>query len=265
MFRRNLRLEVQSAATGVVSEIREQFSFPLLLLLATGGMVLLIACANVASLLSARAVARQREIAVRVAIGAGRIRLLRQLLTESLLLAALAGAAGVLLAYWGSGALIRMVSTGRVDNPINVPPDLRILAFALTISLLTGILFGAAPTLRAIRVDITPTLKGDAIGQPQGRSRLGLANSLVIFQVALSLLLLTGTGLLVRSLQGLRAVNPGFNPQGVLLFTLNATSADNRGERRKGLYERLRDEDRSAAGYRGGELLLRFSARRQLG
>jgi predicted permease len=199
-----------------LSQLRSQFSEPLQALMAVVGLVLLIACANVANLLLARGAARRKEFAMRLALGAGRLRLIRQLGAESVLLAALGGSLGVIIAWWGSQALVWMASTGPQPLPLDVSPNARILGFTLFASLLSAIIFGTAPALRATGFELIPALKDGAGDAAMTRSLLGKA--LVVSQVALSLLVLVGAGLFVRSLINLRNVDTGFNQQNVLLL-----------------------------------------------
>ncbi len=212
-------IELTPAARGL-SCLRFEFSVPLQILMAVVGLVLLIACANIANLLLARATTRQREIAVRMAIGAGRARLIRQMLTESLLMAFLGGTLGIGLAWWASEALLAMVSTGAQRVPLDVAPDASVLAFTIIVSLTTAILFGTAPALRATMVDLTPALK-EGRGGVTVAGRSGLAKTLVVAQVALSLVLLIGAGLFLRTLVNFANVDTGFDKEGVLLFGID--------------------------------------------
>jgi predicted permease len=193
---------------GIRGESTPGFDSELRILLAVVSVVLLIACLNIANLLLARAVGRQREIAVRLSLGAGRGRVIRQLLTESILLAALGGVIGLLVAQWLVSGLLAVFSSGNDPIPFDLGLDMRILAFTGAVSLLTGILFGLAPALAATRVDLIPMLKG-AEGESRPLRRR-LTKSLVIAQVALSLALLIGAGLLIRSLQQLYRVDTGY-------------------------------------------------------
>jgi len=208
-------IELTPAGRGL-SQLRFFFSKPLQALMAVVGLVLLIACANVANLLLARGAARRKEFAVRLALGAGRLRLIRQLGAESVLLAALGGVVGVIIAWWSSQALVWMASTGPQQLPIDVTPDARILGFTLLASLLSAIIFGTAPAIRATRIELNPALKdgrGDA-----AMTRSLLSKGIVVAQVGLSLVVLVGAGLFVRSLINLRNVDTGFNQQNLLLF-----------------------------------------------
>ncbi len=215
-------INIHPAANGI-SELRDQYAKPLWMLMATVGLVLLIACANIANLLLARGTNRQREIAVRMALGAGRQRLVRQLLTESVLLAAAGGAAGVWFATVASRFLLKVVSAGPKMIPLEIQPDARVLGFTILVSMGTAILFGVLPALRSTRVDLTPTLK-EGRGSIPTPTRNPLAKSLIASQVALSLVLLLGAGLFVRSLVNLDKVNTGFDRQNVLLFRLDPTA-----------------------------------------
>jgi predicted permease len=217
---------------------RQFFNKPLRLLLTVVGLVLLIACANVANLLLVRASARQKEIAVRLAMGASRWRLIRQLLTESVLLATLGGAAGVLIALWLKDSLLSVGEWAGRENSLNPRLDLRVLAFTFGLSLLTGIVFGIVPALRATRVDLTPTLKDTGRGS-SATTRSLLSRSLVVAQVSLSLLLLIGAGLLVRTLINLQRVETGFNEQNLLLFYADPSLLGYKDDRLKDLYQRL--------------------------
>src|SRR5262245_27157120 len=193
---------------GIRGDSTPNFVSSLPTLLSIVGIVLLIACLNIANLLLARAVGRQREIAVRLSLGAGRGRLIRQLLTESILLATLGGALGLLVAQWLVSGLLTVFSNGNNPTPFDLKLDVRILGFTAAVSLLTGILFGLAPAMAATRVDLIPMLKGaDGESRPLRRR---LTKSLVIAQVALSLALLIGAGLLIRSLHRLYQVDTGF-------------------------------------------------------
>lgn len=224
--------------------LRREFSKPLFILMTVVGLVLLIACANVANLLLARAISRQKEIAVRLAIGAKRARLVRQMLTESVLLAALGGIVGVVLAFWGVDLLVAFMSRGRYPVTLDVTPDLRVLGFTAAVSVLTGILFGISPALRSTRVDLTPALKENAGSLPRGPHgrgglRLGLGKTLVVTQVSLSLLLLVGAGLFVRTLTNLENVNAGFNRRNLLLFGIDPTQDGHTGQRLADFYQEL--------------------------
>jgi putative ABC transport system permease protein len=194
------------------------------MLMATVGLILLIACANVANLLLARAAGRASEIAVRLAVGAGRARLIRQLLTESLLLSTLGGVGGLALAASISGLVISYTppnnfSTLTLDNRL----DLRALGFTLAISLVTGILFGLAPALSASRPDLVSALKDETGLLGKRVSRLSLRSLLVVGQVALSVIVLVGAGLLIRSLQKLQAIDAGFDPAKVLVMSADVS------------------------------------------
>jgi predicted permease len=202
-----------------LTELRTAYSQPLSILMAIVGFVLLIACANVANLLLARAATRQKEIAVRLAIGASRWRLIRQLLTESVLLAILGGAVGVLFAYWGKDLLLSLRPWGGGALGLELKLDLRVLGFTFAVSLATGLLFGLAPALRATRVDLTSALKDNARSLTGG-SRSFLTKSLIVVQVAMSLVLLVGAGLFVRTLRNLQDVDLGFNRENLLLFNV---------------------------------------------
>src|SRR5262249_4866093 len=227
-------VETHPAERGI-SSVRARFSYSLQILMGVVGLVLLIACANIANLLLARAAARQNEIALRMAIGASRRRLIGQLLTESILLALLGGALGVLMAGWGSHLLVRMVSSGPTPLPLDLSPSLPMLGFTAAVSLLTGILFGLAPALRTTRVAIHHTLRG-------GRTRGGrLGRGLVIAQVALSLLLLIGAGLFVRSFRNLANMDTGFIKENVLMFDIDPGFTAYKRAQLPGLYERILD------------------------
>ena len=200
-------------------------------------LVLLIACANLANLLLARGAARQREFAVRLSIGAGRGRLIRQLLTESFLLAMLGAAFGVVLAQWADGLLLRMVSpTGSVGQEaiqLSLRPDARVLAFTFGVAILTALLFGLIPALRATRLDLSPMLKSGASGatvEGHGR-RFPVGKILVVTQVSISLVLLVAAGLFVRSLQRLSEVKLGVQNRTAAAFS--GSSHSGRVQRRR--------------------------------
>jgi predicted permease len=214
-------IELEPGATGIsFGHLRRTFTRPLWIIMAIVVLVLLIACANVANLLLARAVTRQREISVRLALGCGRFRLVRQLLTESMLLSALGAGAGLFVAWWGSHVLLRMVDTGFVPLRLDLSPDARVLLFTAAVMILTGIGFGMAPAWRASGFDLVSAMKDHARGGGR-RVKQYLGRTLVVFQVALSLLLLIGAGLLIRSLYNLRQIDHGFQPEQVLIFDLS--------------------------------------------
>ena len=208
-----------------VSEI-DPIAYPQLvsvatLLMAVVGIVLLIACANVANLLLARATARRKEIAVRLALGAGRGRLVRQLLTESSIIALMGGAAGLLLASWATEIFKTAPPIeGMFAFTLDYSLDSRVLAFTLLLSILTGVIFGLAPALQSLRSDLVPALKDEAF-RPDRNSRFNLRNTLVVAQVALSLVLLIGAGLFLRSFRHAQGITPGFDVDRLLTATLN--------------------------------------------
>ncbi|HSJ09716.1 MAG TPA: ABC transporter permease [Longimicrobiales bacterium] len=211
------------AATGL-SSLREAYSRALLMLMVIVGVVLLVACANVANLLLARATARQREIAVRLAIGAGRGRVLRQLLTESLLLALIGAGLGVLLARWGSSLLVSFISTSTSQVYLDLSPDLRVLLFTTLVAAATGVLFGLAPAWRSARVNPHTVMKAHTRSVVEGHSRFNAGKALVAAQIALSLVLVTGAALLVGSFRQLSTYDAGFTRTGVLLATVDMGS-----------------------------------------
>ena len=193
----------------------------LLMLLAAVAFVLLIACANVANLMLARAAARTREMAVRTALGAARGRLIRQMLTEALLLSLIGGALGLLLAVWGVDAMVAL-SPDALPRASEIALDARVLAFTMGLSIATGLVFGLMPALSASRPDLTASLKDGSRGATSARGRLRQA--LVVAELALSLMLLVGTGLMARSFVRLRAVDPGFRPDHVLAMSVSLPS-----------------------------------------
>ena len=239
-----------SAARGW-SGARNMLRAPLMVLMAVVGFVLLIACANVASIMVARGAARQREIAIRLAVGAGRARIAAQLVTESVIIAALGGIAGLSLAYAG----IRLV-LGQFVPPeasLDVSPDLAVLAFTLGASFLTGILAGVAPGIQATRPDIVTALKDDVPGR-SGSSRVTLRRLLVITQVALSLLLLIGASLFVRSLANLRQLDTGFRREHTLVAFVEPGRTGYKGQREREFYEQLRSRVEALPGVRSVSL-----------
>jgi len=233
-------LDVKPGATGL-SGLREQASAPLLVLMGMVGLVLLIACANVANLLMARATARQKEVAIRLSLGAGRGRLIRQLLVESLLLALLGAIAGLVLAAWTGDILLRALPFEGASQALSAEPDLRVGLFTLVVSLLTGILFGLAPALQLTRPAVANTLKDEAaavIGGGGARLRRGL----VVAQVALSLLLLVGAGLFARSLHNLRQLEPGFEADRLLVFSVDPPLAGYDHDRVRAFAQRIQEQ-----------------------
>ena len=217
-------LSVVAAANGL-SPIRRQYQRALMVLMAVVGLVLFVACANVANLLLSRAAARGREMAIRLAIGAARRRLVRQLLTESVLLAALGAMAGIVFARWGTSLLIGLLSRGQLPVSLDVGLDGRVLAFTLGVAILTGLLFGLAPAWRATRIDPQAALKANGRGVAEGHSRFTIGKALVVGQIALSLVLVIGAGLLLGTFRNLVTLDPGFRRDGVLIVSVNLRNA----------------------------------------
>jgi len=245
-YLRGARLEMEPVGAGL-SQLRDQFGTPLLVLMGLVGLLLLIACINVAGLLLARGAARQREMALRVALGAGRLRLLRQVLTESLLLSWAGGLLGILLAYPGTGALVRIITSGRArpffqsDHiDLQVQPDVRVLLFTAGTALLTGVLFGLAPALGTLGSAPVSWLR--AAGRSgETRFRRLFGKSLVVTQVALSVALVSTAGLFAAHLSDLRNLNLGFQREHVLLVNLDpARHGYSAGQLARGYRELLR-------------------------
>ena len=239
-------IELPTAAYGEAS-LRQSFSRPLYVLLAAVALVLLIACANVAGLMLARSTVRRKEIAVRAALGASRGRIIRQLLTESLMLSAAGGAFGVLIGYWGADGVAAFLTWNRtwfIPLQVDVHPDARVFLFALLVSTVVGLTFGLAPAFSSGKVELVPALKEGTIssaGASRG-SRTTLGNALIVAQMALAMLVLVGAGLLVRTFTNLKAVNPGFDPQNLLLFTLDTTYSNRTGGNLQILYPELQEQ-----------------------
>ncbi len=230
----------QKGLTGIRSSLGES----LYLLLAAVGIVLLIACANVAGLMLARATAREKEIAVRLALGAGRGRLIQQLLTESVLLSVAGAALGVILASWGARGLAAFVATNSYSSlKIDLHPDATVLVFTVAVALLTGIGFGLAPAFRGTRINVAPALKENAgslsAASHVGGRRFGLGSSLVVAQVALSMVVLIGAGLMLRTLDKLRSIDPGFDTRNILLFSVDPRLAGYKESNVQNVYDEL--------------------------
>jgi predicted permease len=236
-FAREGHLRLRPASTGMDSGLRDRYALPLKLLMGVAGIVLLVACANIANLLLARASSRRREIAVRLSVGAGRGRLLRQLITESMVLALAGGVCALPVSWLGSMALVRMISTGDGKMPVDVDPDWRVFAFTAAVSLLAGVLFGLVPAIRGTRADPGPVMKGAA--RPSSPSAHLLGRGLVISQVALSVVLITGAGLFLRTLQKLWNVNLGFDRENILMLSVDARLAGYPGQRAGRVYREI--------------------------
>jgi putative ABC transport system permease protein len=224
------------------SGLRERSETPLLVLMGMVVLVLVIACANVANLLLARASARRKELALRTALGASRARIVRQLLVESLMLSIAGGALGIVLATWTGDLLLRALPFDRVSQVFSADPDLRITLFAVAVSLFTGVAFGIAPCLAATRPDIAPTLKNEATNATARAAASRFRKALVVAQVALSLLLLIGAGLFVRTLLNLAGVDPGFEPERLLAFDVDPSLNGYDVPHRIDILRRIREE-----------------------
>lgn len=224
---------------------------PVYVLMLCVGAILLIACANVAGLLLARAAGREREMAVRLALGAKRVRLLLQLLVESLSLSLIGGALGLLMAVWGARGLMALLFSGRLERPAFSPhPDWRVLAFTAGVAIVTGVVFGLVPAFHGLRVDLTPSLKAADQSGAAGlrRRRFTTGNLLVALQVSLAVLVLATAGLLVRTLGNLKRVDPGFDTNNILLFGLNPRLEGYRGAQVGHLYHELQEKLSSLPG-----------------
>ena len=238
-------LTLLPAATGF-SDTGRTYRTALFTLMAVVGLVLLIACANIANLLLARAAARQREISIRMAIGAARRRVMRQLISESLLLSILGALGGLLFAVWGSRLLVRFLSTAGSELQLDTAPDLRVLAFTMGIAVLTGLLFGLAPALRATSVSPNNVLKEHARGMVAGR--FGLGRALVTGQVALSLMLLVGAGLFLGTFRSLLNTDLGFSRHNVLLVRASMLQTNLPRAQRPRIYRDIVDRLRAIPG-----------------
>jgi predicted permease len=243
-------LKLKDARTGAFGG-RDDFSQQLLMLLAASAVVLLIACINVANLLLARATARYKEVGVRLSIGASRVRLVRQFLTESLVLSALGGIVGTFVA-WGASRGLVLLLAGRRENLVLSPGlDWRVLGFTAGVTFLTGIVFGLVPALRGTRVNLTDSLRDSGRGVTSGGGRLNLAKGLVIAQVALSLLLVAGAGLFLRTLWNLQSVGLGYPKEKLLMVTVDGLTAGYKDAQLSSLWRDLIDRLRALPGVQG--------------
>jgi macrolide transport system ATP-binding/permease protein len=233
-----------------LGSLRRQYSKPLYVLLAMVGLILAVACANIANLLLARAAARRREMAVRLSLGAGRFRVVRQLLTESVLLASLGGAFGVLFAIWGVRTLTLLLSNGDENFTLHAELNWKVLGVTAALSVVCGLLFGLAPALQATRSDVMPALKNGRGGGPRRRAQ----HVLVVAQIALSFLILVAAGLFVRTLDKLHSVQLGYARENILLFSLNARQAGHRAPEITTFYANLRKRFESIPGVSGATL-----------
>ncbi len=238
-------LTLRPAATGF-SDTGSRYRTALFTLMAVVGLVLLIACANIANLLLARAAARQREISIRMAIGAARRRVMRQLMSESLLLSVLGAVGGLLFAVWGSRLLVRFLSTAGSELQLDTTPDLRVLGFTMGVAILTGLLFGLAPALRATSVSPNNVLKEHARGMVG--TRFGLGRALVTGQVALSLMLLVGAGLFLGTFRNLLNTDLGFSRHNVLLIRAAMMQSDIPPKQRPRVYGEVVEHLRAVRG-----------------
>jgi macrolide transport system ATP-binding/permease protein len=247
-------LWVQEGGSGVDS-LRRQYSKPLWILMAMVGLILAVACFNIANLLLARAASRRREIALRLSLGAGRFRIVRQLMTESVVLAILSGIAGIGVAALCIRFLLLLLTNGNGNFTVNVRLDWRVLSFTLLIAVVSGIFFGLAPALQSIRIDITPALKETRASESHVKARLfglrfGLSQALVVGQIGISLLLVIAAGLFVRTIANLHSVNLGFNAENILIFTLDATQAGYQDASLKQFYKELEQRFQAIPGVR---------------
>jgi putative ABC transport system permease protein len=237
-------LKAEPAATGV-SSLRQEYADPLWMLLATSGLILLIACANLANLMLARASTRQREMALRLTLGASRNRLIRQLLAESLLLATIGAATGMIFAQVLGRVLIAFISTAETSVYLSLYPDLRVLSFTMAIAVLTCLLFGVAPALHAASADPGTVMKTSGRGLTAGRERILLRRSLIISQVALSLVLLIAALLFVRTFRNLLTLNVGFQQDNILVADFDSSALNlpvaHRSEYERELLARVRN------------------------
>jgi predicted permease len=246
------RIELEPGNQGF-AHLRGQMERPLLLMFCVTGIVLLVACANLANLLLARNAKRKQEISVRLAIGAGRGRLIRQWLTESLLLSVLGGCAGMVVAYWAKTALLGFLPADYSAN-VRAPMDFGVLGFALLASLVTGLLFGLAPALQLSETGVSIALRADSPSIASGERLFSLGSALIFLQVALALPLLIGAGLFLHSLRNLRGVNTGFTKENVFLATLNPAMNGYHQERIKSLYDDLLARVRTLPSVRAASL-----------
>lgn len=245
-----------AVVTPLHQKITGQYRSTLLVLLGAVGFVLLIACTNVANLLLARASAREREIAVRLALGATRLRLVRQLLTESVMLAIIGGAAGLALAFWSVRALVAGLPADALPRQQGIGVDAGVFAFTLLLCLLTGIVFGLAPAIQASKTDLNESLKSggkNAAGDSRGRS---MRSGLVVAELALALMLLTGAGLMTRSFIRLQSIDPGFNSQDLLTMTISvAGTSQAQGPRRAQFFQQALERIEALPGVRSASFV----------
>jgi predicted permease len=243
----DIKVELRSGGQGF-SRLRRQYERPLLMLLVVAGLVLLIACANITNLLMARASGRTKEMAVRLALGAGRVRLVRQLLTESTLLTMMGAGLGMAVAYWVDYALLALAPQqfGSSASTIDVNPDWRVLLFTLGVTIAASVLSGIAPAILSTPENLGPALKGEASMRAPGR--ISYTNALVVVQIAVSLVLLIGAGLFLRSLHNLKSVDPGLDPEHLVVLTISPGSAGYSLAASHTFFERLVDRARNLPG-----------------
>jgi putative ABC transport system permease protein len=238
---------VAPASTGI-SFLRDRYRQPLFVLMGIVGLVLTIACANMANLLLAQSMARRKELAVRLSLGASRAQLVRQLLVESLMLSAIGSAAGLLVATWGSRALVSMISTRTSIIALDLSMDWRVFAFTASVGTLTGLLFGVAPAIRGTSLTPADALRGQARGIVSGGGKMNVGHGLVVLQVALSFVLVFGSALFVRTLIGLTSQAMGFESSHVLIATVDLRRTGVGQEGYQGLLDRIRDAVAAAPG-----------------